>query len=233
MGNAIDYTREVRYEYMHGRAASEAIKTSRLGYLPIGCLERHGDHLPMGLDVIKAQGVCTILAQTIGGVVFPPHHYSGVHGLSPERTARFTGEWGNIYTDHTSVDHLIDVATQFEAAGIEILVLYSGHYPSIQIDMIEEVKGHFVEREGLSVIPFCESMILDGDHAGVSETSFMLYLDRSLVDMTSIGEENYEDHGWGGGRDPKNATSKLGEESIDLVISHLRTEIDKVRTRNE
>jgi creatinine amidohydrolase len=217
---------------MHGREASQAIKSSRLGYLPIGCLERHGDHLPMGLDVIKAYGVCTILAQALGGVVFPPHHYSGVHALTEERTAKFTGEWGNIYTDRSCAAHLIDIATQFETAGIEVLVLYSGHYPKIQIDMMEEVQAHFSNDNGLRVIPFCESMVLDGDHAGVSETSFMLYLDRSQVDMTRIGEVNYEDHGWGGGRDPVNASAKLGEESIEVVVSHLKTEIEKVRAGN-
>lgn len=59
----IDYTKQVRYEYMKAREAIAAIRSCPVGYLPIGCLERHGDHLPMGLDVIKAYGVCCLVAQ--------------------------------------------------------------------------------------------------------------------------------------------------------------------------
>ncbi|MBD3289373.1 hypothetical protein GF337_11275 [candidate division KSB1 bacterium] len=33
---------------MHGSEESVAIRTHETGYLPIGYLERHGDHLPMG-----------------------------------------------------------------------------------------------------------------------------------------------------------------------------------------
>ena len=40
----IDYTKEIRYEYMKGRDAIAAIRSCPVGYLPIGCLERHGDH---------------------------------------------------------------------------------------------------------------------------------------------------------------------------------------------
>ena len=73
MEYAINFTKRVRYELMLGREATERIQEYPVGYLPIGCLERHGDHLPMGLDVIKAHRICCVVAQAIGGVVFPPH----------------------------------------------------------------------------------------------------------------------------------------------------------------
>ena len=50
MRHEANYRRNVRYELMLGREATEAIARCPVGYLPIGCLERHGDHLPMGLD---------------------------------------------------------------------------------------------------------------------------------------------------------------------------------------
>jgi len=225
---AIAHTKRVQYELMLGREATQAIQECPVGYLPIGCLERHGDHLPMGLDVLKAHRVCCIAAQAIGGVVFPPHYYAGIHRMSPEQIARFTGEWGNVYTDQTAADNLADVIDQLAVAGIRALVLYSGHYPVCQVDMVKDVASRYSDHPTLSVIPFCERMILDGDHAGVSETSFMLYLERGLVDMTRIGEANYRDHGWQEHNSPEKATAGKGEKDVALVIAHLRQEIEDV-----
>jgi creatinine amidohydrolase len=221
----VDYTRGVRYEFMRGRQAVAAIRAFPVGYLPVGCLERHGDHLPMGLDTFKAAGVCRLVAQAVGGVVFPPHHYAGIHRMTATQLDRHTGEWGNIYTDATATAHLIDIAIQLRLAGVRVLVLYSGHYPGCQVDMLEEVAAHFASDPDLQVIPFAECMILAGDHAGCSETSFMLYLDKTLVDMTALHEHNYQDHGWQGERDPAAASVALGEEGVHLVIAHLQEKI--------
>jgi len=80
-------------------------------------------------------------------------------------------------------------------------------------------------------MPFAENMIMDGDHAGANETSFMLYLDKSLVNMTAIRDVNYQDHGWAGPKDPMNASVARGEESIRQIIAHLKAEIDKALAR--
>ena len=109
-----DYRRNVRYELMLGREATDAIAKYPVGYLPIGCLERHGDHLPMGLDVIKAHGVCCLLAQVLGGVVFPPHFYSGIHRMTPQQIQKATGQWGNVYTDATAEAHIEDIIRQLQ-----------------------------------------------------------------------------------------------------------------------
>jgi len=94
MRHKTDFGKRVRYELMLGREAVEAITRRPVGYLPVGCLERHGDHLPMGLDVIKAHKICCIVAQNAGGVVFPAHFYSGIHKMSPDDIKKFTGGWG-------------------------------------------------------------------------------------------------------------------------------------------
>lgn len=226
MGYTQDFRKTVRYELMLGREASDAIRTRPLGFLPIGCLERHGDHLPMGLDVIKAHGVCCLAARTLGGVVFPPHFYGGIHEMTPDMIRKYTGEWGNIYTDSTAEQHLLDIIRQLEIAGIKVLVLYTGHYPVCQCDMVKRLAADLNRGDGIRVIPFAERFILDGDHAGVHETSLMLYLDRSLVDMSRIAERNYQDHHWNDGNTPEKASVKMGEEEAKAVIAHLREQIE-------
>ena len=218
----------VRYELMLGLEAMEAIRECPVGYLPVGGMERHGDHLPMGLDVIKAHGICCLAAQAIGGVVFPPHYYSAIHKIDRERLRKLTGEWGDIFTDATTKSHLIDIIGQLELMPLEVLVLYSGHYPRCQVEMIEEIADEINGNADMTVIPFAECMILTGDHAGVSETSLMMYLDKHLVDMTRIREINYRNHGWGGENDPKLASAARGESEVERVIDHLKEKIERL-----
>jgi creatinine amidohydrolase len=219
--------KRVQYELMMGREAPARIRAFPVGYLPIGCLERHGDHLPLGLDVIKAHKVCCAAARAIGGVVFPPHYYAGIHRMSPEQTAKYTGEWGNLYTDATARKHLTDIIRQIAIAGIRVLVLYTGHYPTCHTDMVAAVSADFADHPTLTVIPFWESMIMAGDHAGRSETSFLLHLDRDLVDLRRISARNYRDHGWNADNSPEKATRARGRRDTALVIAHLRSQIAK------
>ena len=221
MNPVINFTKKVRYELMLGREATERIKEYPVAYLPIGCLERHGDHLPMGLDVIKAHGICCLLAQALGGVVFPPHFYSGIHKLSDDLMQKFTSEWGNLYTDQTAKDHIREIVDQIMTMGVKVLVLYSGHYPECQRDMVKEIAAEYNSKKAISIIPATDVDCLgEGDHAGVCETSFMLYLDKSLVDMTRIGEINYRDHGWKEANSPEFATARKGENDMIRLIQY-------------
>jgi creatinine amidohydrolase len=211
---------------MHGRDTHEAIRNCPVGFLPIGCLEKHGDHLPMGLDGLKAHKVCVLAAKALGGVVFPPHYYAGVHNMSPNQLKKYTAGWGNIYTDTSANNHIKDIIHQIILVGVKILILYSGHYPQSQTKMLQEIAVYFDEYPACKIIPFWESMIMPGDHAGFSETSIMLFLDRSLVDMTRIHAINYEQHGWGIHDSPEKATYEQGEALVTQIIGYLKGEIE-------
>ena len=50
-----------------------------LVYLPLGSIEFHSAHLPVGLDGLTAHGVCTRAAARTGGIVLPTLFY-GVGG---------------------------------------------------------------------------------------------------------------------------------------------------------
>ncbi len=227
----INHRKPVQLERMLGREASDAIRECPIAYLPVGCLERHGDHLPMGLDVIKAHKMCCLAARAIGGVVYPPHFYSGIHTSMPgDMKTRLTADWANLYTDETARNHLSEIIRQLAQTGIKVLVLYSGHYPPEQVEMIEEIATELSSELSIAIIPFAERMVLDGDHAGVSETSLMLYLDKSLVDMTRIGDINYQEHFWNETNTPENASVSRGEEEATRVIEALKAKIEAQTT---
>ena len=219
-------TPTVQFELMKGREATAAIRAYPVGYLPIGCLERHGDHLPMGLDTIKAHQVCCASAKAIGGIVFPPHYYAGIHCKTDQELALMTGEWGNIYTDRSAQANLVDIIRQLARTGLRVLVVYSGHYPRCQVEMIQAVSREFASHPTLTVVPFAESMILEGDHAGISETSFMLHLDSNLVVLTQIREINFREHDWTEASSPVKASAAKGAQDVQAVIAYLQRQIE-------
>src|SRR5262245_31885742 len=77
---------EPRHELLYGEELFDRIRERPLAWLPLGILEHHGEHLPWGLDGLKAHAVCLRLAARLGGVVLPPNHFAGIHG-SEEETA--------------------------------------------------------------------------------------------------------------------------------------------------
>ena len=42
-----------------------------IAYLPLGTLEWHGEHLPLGSDGLQSEGFMTRLAERVGGIVLP------------------------------------------------------------------------------------------------------------------------------------------------------------------
>ena len=49
----------------------ERVAEAPIAYLPLGTLEWHGDHLPLGANRLQAQGFFIELAQEVGGIVLP------------------------------------------------------------------------------------------------------------------------------------------------------------------
>jgi creatinine amidohydrolase/Fe(II)-dependent formamide hydrolase-like protein len=148
--------------------------------------------------------------------------------MSSEQLTKYTGAWGNIYTDASAKENLIDIINQIILTGIQALVLYSGHCPPSHIEMMQDIASTFADHNTCTVIPFWESVVVPVDHAGFSETSFMLYLDRTLVDWTGIQEVNYQDHGWQDHNSPERASLENGRVFVKQVIDYLKQEIEHV-----
>ena len=60
----------------------------------------------------------------------------------------------------------------------------------------------------------------------------MLYLDKSLVDMTRIGEVNYQDHGWSDENSPERASAGKGESDLQKIIQYLDDRLKQCLARS-
>ncbi|MCL2708582.1 MAG: creatininase family protein [Defluviitaleaceae bacterium] len=77
----------VRYAEITPAVFKRRIASAPIAYLPMGTLEWHGEHLPLGSDGLQAAGFFERLAKRIGGVVLPmiflgPDMTSGPDGIA-------------------------------------------------------------------------------------------------------------------------------------------------------
>jgi creatinine amidohydrolase len=176
---------EVRAELMLPWQLRAAMAARPVVYLPLGTIEWHCEHLPVGLDALTAHGVCLGAAAKDGGIVLPPLHYGtgGGHGAYPWTVM--------LETDREIAAALAKTFTRLQDFGCRLAVLFSGHFADTQLAMIDRLAtewnagGHAmtvfataVNRiEGLSIAP---------DHAGVFETTLLHALHPQLVQLDRL-----------------------------------------------
>lgn len=178
---------EVRIERMRPDQLDEACQNKPVAYFPLGSLEFHGRHLPVGVDALKAHDLACRAAHRFGGLVVPPlyHGQGGEHG-------EFLWTW---MTDmETMVSLVLSTVRGLERNGIKLIVLLCGHYPNISVGeaVIEQFKqsggtANVVVMRDYEGFSYPESP-LQGDHASKCETSFMLATLESSVDLTALAE---------------------------------------------
>jgi creatinine amidohydrolase len=211
----------------------DLIAKQPLAWVPLGILERHGEHLPYGLDGFKAHGVCMRLAQSLGGVVLPATHLTGVHGPwnpDPEVYRRLRREVGDFYIRPETMRMLLeDTVDGLADVGFETIVLYSGHYPQLQRDIVHDVADRRTQEKVARVIAFYEPLAIPGrgDHAGQSETS--LYMATGgQARLDAIKPEHVGKLGYfsASGPGPLAASREYGEEVIQAVEQWFRTQLE-------
>jgi len=106
---------------------------SSVAYLPLGSLEFHGPHLPIGLDALTAYGICLAAAEQGGGVVLPPWYAAigGEHSRYP---------WTFMSRTPDAIETLLaETLGRLDELGVERVVLLSGHFAQEQGDLIARV----------------------------------------------------------------------------------------------
>jgi creatinine amidohydrolase len=218
----------------------EAIEHKPVFFVPTGLMEWHGDHLPLGLDALKAYSICLSTAKKIGGgVVLPPNYY-GRPG--------FSGYTGTMTYSEACVDLLFtELFGQLKKLGAKVIVLLTGHYGGCQMDFIKRVSSYYTrENPDIKIIAQAEyeGIEIDGkvpsDHAGKWETSMFWYLYPYLTHMdkykmTTNKKKLYdnppndfykEKEEWIWSEDlSKSASMALGERAIEAICSRLASEI--------
>ena len=225
---------ERRYEWLYGDELFDLMRERPLAWLPLGILEKHGGHLPWGLDGLKAHAVCLRLAERLGGVVLPANHQAGIHGDCRDKDEkafrRSHREVGDLlYRERSFRAFLDETFDGLANMGFEVIVAYTGHYPDVQTRILREAAEDFSAAGPAAVIPFWEVLACgEGDHAGKWETSIYLALDPQAVRLDAIRDESTGRAGHYRGLDVRShASEAFGREALARVEAYLAREVGR------
>lgn len=183
---------ECRLERLTSQQAAERLAISSIAYVPIGSIEFHGPHLPMGVDMFTAHGICLEAARFSGGVVLPPNYLAN-GCLDLPHTLTFQPSLVEAWTR--------SVVEQLQHRGVEVVVLLTGHGPLDLIHLLKRVaKDNDVpgrrtyglcwlelNAARLNEPEYGEPTVID--HASTVETSWMLSLEPDLVHLDELPED--------------------------------------------
>jgi len=200
---------EVQMQLMRPGQLEEAARRFPVVYVPFGCVEWHGRHLPLGTDALKAYGILVKCAEKYGGVVYPPVYFHS--GFNREHLEPV----------------LTDLFQRLKSSGFRVIMGVSGHNVKQQIEMIENALKPVVADGTVTGIGLWEISLSKGpesgtDHAAKWETSDMMFFYPDTVDLSELGTgplaPNMKPPDGIGGLDPReHASREVGERNVDLA----------------
>jgi creatinine amidohydrolase len=162
----------------------QALTRTDMVIIPVGAIEQHGKHLPLCTDICAATEISKLIAQKTDVLVAP----AVAVGLSEHHMA-FRGTL--TLTPETFEAVVYETALSLIHHGFKKILIYNGHggnnvsVANILEKINQTTPAVAVQLNGMAEPPWqlMEPGALDG-HAGVGETSSMMYLTPGLVDMT-------------------------------------------------
>src|SRR5713226_4061848 len=168
--------------------------------LPIGILEKHGPHVPVGSDLFHAQYLAREAAKREYAVVFPEYFYGQIY------EAKYAQ--GTFALPPALISELLQ-ATLDEIArnGFKKILIYSTHggnphwlrfFVQSQLDKRRDYVVYYYDpqpdREFMETYLKMRKTPMEGDeHAGERETSSMLAIRPDLVKMDRAKDEDSSD----------------------------------------
>ena len=231
------------------------VKSNYTCILPIGILEKHGPHVPIGSDLIRVREYAARATKKEYAVVFPDYYFGQINEARHQPGVFALQE-------RVVWDMLESTCEEIARNGLKKIVIINGHGGNPE--MIRYFMQTRLEKQSNYAVYFFEpnndsayakklaAMRLSnpaGDqHAGERETAELLYLRPELVRMDSAKNEsganqkrlfipnvytpiwwyaNFPNHYAGEG---EKATAKLGELIVEHFISQLVTALQAVKS---
>jgi creatinine amidohydrolase len=232
----------VQYAELTPKEFRKRLAEAPIAYLPLGTLEWHGEHLPIGSDGLQSQGFFDHLAREVGGIVLPMlflgpdrmEEHNGLelygmdifHGYEEQRyeTQQLSG---SAYWVPESIFRIIleAILKQLKRAGFRIVVGH-GHGPST--NFFREHAAEWKDKYDLECL-VCwgskydrQGLGIQVDHAAMNETSLVMALRPDLVHMERLPADLDQWPVGIGGKDPREfASPELGQKAMELQIERM------------
>jgi creatinine amidohydrolase len=237
-----------RYQELRPDELAAVVRDRPVAFWPLGLLEHHGWHLPVGLDGLKAEHICARIAERTGGVLLPTMWWGagGGHG---------DFMWTHYQAEEAAESILARTVQQLVAFGFRAIVLLAGHYPwrgimNRHLPALQEAHPEILFLWGTEM-EIGGEVRLPGDHAAREETSYGLALFPDLVDPDAL-RPGHTASAWPGGQEPpvearhprvcfdpneplfaqmgqdaRTASAERGEEAIARLVDRLAGQINR------
>jgi creatinine amidohydrolase len=243
----------VRYERLRPAQIVARRQACPVAYLPIGTIEWHGEHNPVGLDTLKIHALLECCAQEIGGLVFPPLYY-GEHReqMLMEATAadrvqiaermglpapNFAPGYMQEPVSEQNLNYhrlLLHVFHEIKSLGFKVLVVGAGHYPLLDHARAAAAIFHQVQPRPLMITWAMTGYELVrgqfepcGDHAGKWETSLLMYLDPGMQDLSRLPADRRVVPIGASNNGIQDSNAEFGQQAAEAIISAVRERVQE------
>ena len=192
-------------------------------FVPIGSTEQHGPHLPLSVDTVIASEIAERTAREAGGMVAPPLHY----GYKSQPGSGGGPEFVSTTSVHgdTPRRQVGDIVADLSRDGVREFVIVNGHFENeyavreaIDRHLESGLDGRFVIASWWDLLSTSTREAIfenvpggfpgwEAEHAGVVETSLMLYLRPDSVNEDAIVDD-------GPSRNPPYSMKPAPEDTI-------------------
>jgi len=184
----------VRYSHLRPDEFDERLEKFPVCFLPMGSLEWHYLHLPLGTDGLEAEALCVRTAQKSGGIVLPPVTVS----ITGRYRSQFDPQFGdskkfyrNIKISNKLFEELFNATVEeMIGVGFKMIVIFNGHGTA---GVYEPFAYRWHENRNIATIltpmPMFvvdRGMTAANDHAAFLETSLTSAIAPDSVDLSKL-----------------------------------------------
>jgi creatinine amidohydrolase len=229
---------KVQYTNLRPHEFRARLAEHPIAYLPLGTLEWHGEHLPLGSDALISEALMVECATQLGGIVMPAIH------LGPDRDTLLPDgqhlqgmETADSTTPHRQLDGscywvspgffmtLVDaILAQLKRAGFKA-VFADGHGPSRRswVENLAERETRFGLRLFGVTPEIAQQWQSQMDHAARNETSLVMAAQPDLVDLSQLPTDRAVWPQGVGGQDPRDATAEHGQACLHASVAVVKS----------
>jgi creatinine amidohydrolase len=182
--------------------------------LPVGTIEWHSHHLPLGLDGLKADALAAAVAERSRAVLGPLSWWAAGGVPFPYTLRLPTVLIGDL---------LREVLVQTARFGFKVILVLNGHYGLDDTIAVRRAAVAAMRTADVAVFPVAEYELLlelgaRGDHAGVWETSLLWAQRPELVHLDDVAP-TAELPGVLGGDPRGEASADKGRDGIEAIVA--------------
>ena len=193
-----------RYEDLTWPEMNDAVEAGLIPVLPVGTMEQHGPHLPVKMDRWTATAVAkTAAEQHQDRLLLMPAVAYGY-------TTHVMDFPGSVTIHHeTFIRYIVDILKSLAYHGFSRIIVINGHGSNIPPLDLACIRANLETDANVALASWWDLTVADPEfmktwreseipggcaHSGEAETSLALHLDKSLIQMDKVLNEQVKFH---------------------------------------